>query len=97
MSEESPEIPRIEITKSPEFKVTYASGVFGALRDSEGTMIFFLDRPTPMIEEGDMKMSHVERDLQVEIHLPYKIWVIVYNWMGENIEKVENAREEADS
>lgn len=82
------------MTNSPDFKITYASGVFGGLHGSEGTMIFFLDRPTPtMIDGKDMEMSHIQRELQMELHLPYDVFMTVYNWMKEHIDRVNKVNE----
>lgn len=95
---EVPKIPPIEISESPDFKIVYASGIFGTLNPSESTMIFYIDRPTPMIEEGSkMKSSHLQRELQMELRMSHDTYVTVYNWMGRHIDRVKKGREKADA
>ena len=95
---EVPEIPRIEISESPDFKIVYASGIFGTLNPSESTMIFYIDRPTPMMKEGAiMKSSHLQRELQMELRMSHDTYVTVYNWMGRHIDRVKNKIEKADA
>jgi len=96
--EETSSIPRTEIIKSPDFKVIYASGLFGNLSNSEGQIIFFIDRPTPiMAEDNVMTSSHLQRELQMELHLSHDTFVSVYNWMGRHIEVLKKKIEEKDT
>ncbi len=97
MGEETLAIPRIELTYSPEFKIVYGSGVFGGLHGSEGTLMFFIDRPIAEMGEGqNMALSHIERELQLEVHISYGAFESTHKWMGDNLEKVRLEREKED-
>jgi len=50
-----------------------------------------------MKEGRDMGMSHIQRDLQIEIHLTHHMFELVYNWMGNQIERVKKEREKVDT
>jgi len=82
---------KITITKSPDFKLLYANGVFGGLAPLEGRMIFYVDRLIPKIVEdvpGQLTTGSVERELQVEVHMSPQQFVSISRWMQAHIERM---------
>ena len=80
------------ITKSPDFKLLYASGIFGGLNPLDARMIFFVDRAMPKVETGTpgrMKTGVIERELQIEIHMSPQQFISIYHWMQSHIERLE--------
>jgi hypothetical protein len=80
------------ITRSPDFKLVYASGVFGGLNPLEARMTFFVDRVMPSVDAStpsQMKTGVVERELQVEIHMSPQQFVSIYHWMQDHIKRLE--------
>lgn len=80
------------ITKSPDFKLVYSSGIFGGLNPLEARMTFFVDRVMPKVDAskpGLMKTGVVERELQVEIHMSPQQFISIYHWMQSHIEILE--------
>jgi hypothetical protein len=76
--------PKIEVTERPDYKVVYASGVFGGLDPHDSRIIFFLDRLKPKMKSGDkgaMELEKVERELQVEVHMSPHQFISVAKWM----------------
>lgn len=84
---------KIEITKHPDFKVVYASGVFGALKADEGLIKSYLDIVEPKIKangkHGRMEMDKITRELQVEVRVSSTQFVNIANWMQRHIEQLQ--------
>lgn len=81
-----------KITRSPDFRVIYTTGVFGALTESEGRMIFYVDRVLPRMKKsppGAMETGEVERELQIEIHMSPVQWLSITEWMQGYVQKLE--------
>jgi len=79
--------PTIDITKAPEYRAVYASGVFGGLDPNDSRIIFFLDRLKPKMKKGDkgiMELEKVERELQVEVHMSPNQFISMAKWMNEH-------------
>ena len=92
MSESKEGKPEIKITKSPDFKMLYATGIFGGLNPLEGRMLFFVDRLTPKIVDdamGQMKTDFVEREFQVEVHMSPGVFIGTYKWMEDHIKRMK--------
>jgi len=86
------EKPKLKITKSPDFKMIYTTGVFGGLTPKEARIIFFVDRIVPdTVEEefGKLKVGEIERELQVEIHMSPQEFLSVSAWMQHHIERMK--------
>ena len=82
----------VKVTRSPDFKIMYSSGLFGNLNPIEGRMTFYADRLIPKFAEdvpGQMKTDCIERELQVEVHMSPQQFVSVYYWMKNQIERME--------
>jgi hypothetical protein len=82
----------IEITESPDYKAVYASGVFGGLDPHDGRIIFFLDRIKPKMKgdtKGAMELGKIDRELQVEVHLPPAQFASIARWMIEHVQRFE--------
>jgi len=80
------------ITKSPDFKLVYSSGVFGGLNPLDARMTFFVDRVMPKVDAskpGQMITGAVERELQVEVHMSPQQFISIYRWMQNHIERLE--------
>lgn len=88
-----PQTPDFEITKSPEYRAVYASGVFGGLDPNDARMIFWLDRLEPELvprgSPGQTRVGRVNRELQVEIHVSPAQFKTIHQWMGRHIERHE--------
>lgn len=81
---------KVEVTKSPDFRLVYANGVFGSLTALEGRITFYADRLIPEItEDGGMKTSYVERELQVEVKMSPQQFLSISRWMRSHIERME--------
>lgn len=81
----------VTVTKSPDFRLAYANGVFGGLTPIEGRMTFYVDRLIPEMAEDvpdKMQTSYVERELQVEIHMSPQQFISVSRWMRGHIERM---------
>ena len=84
--------PKFEITERSDYNVVYASGVFGGLDPNDGRIIFFLDRIRPKMRKepgGAMDLEKINRELQVEIHLPPPQFASVARWMMAHVERFE--------
>lgn len=82
----------IVITKSPDFKLVYTTGLFGSLNPMEGRMIFYVDRMIPKIVKdipGNMKTGSIERELQVEVHMSPSQFLSIFHWMKDHIERLK--------
>jgi len=83
---------KLTITRSADFKLVYATGVFGSLTPMEAHMTFYVDRVMPEIVEdlpGQMKTGTVERELQVEVHMSPSQFISMYHWMQSHIQRLE--------
>lgn len=92
MSKEAEKRVPIRITKSAEYKVFYATGIFGGLGAREGRMVFHLDRPIPRMKDepfGTMETAEIERELQVEVHLSTAAFLDMYMWVKGHVERME--------
>jgi hypothetical protein len=92
MSEAAQKPVQITITRSPDYRTLYATGVFGGLNPLEGRIIFHLDRLIPKMKEaplGAMETAEVERELQVEVHLSPGAFIDLYMWMKGHVESME--------
>jgi hypothetical protein len=82
--------PKFEVSESPDYKVMYASGVFGGLDPQDGRIIFFLDRIKPKMKKsprGAMELEKVNRELQVEIHMSPPQFMSVAKWMMDHAKR----------
>lgn len=93
----SEEYPEIKIVKSPDFKMIYANGTFGGLDSSEGTILFYIDRPIPKMKDGNIEVDYFERELQAEVHIPYELFLIFSDFMKRQIEYVKSEIEKEAS
>lgn len=79
--------PKVVVTEGKDYRVVYASGVFGGIDPNDARMIFFLDRIKPSIkagEKGRMELHRVERELQAEVHMSPHQFLAVAKWMSEH-------------
>jgi len=92
MGEVKKSVPALKITKSPDFKMCYSTGIFGGLSPLEGRMLFFVDRLVPKIVDGtmgQMATESVEREFQVEIHMSPEVFISTYKWMESHIKRMK--------
>ena len=84
---------KIEITKHPEFKVVFASGVFGAIKADEGFIKFYLDIVETRIKSGgkpgEMEAEKINREIQVEVRMTSAQFMSVAAWMEAHIKELE--------
>jgi len=85
--------PKIENSYHPEFKVIYASGVFGSMKADEGFMKFHLDIVKPRVKAGgrvgEMEVEKINRQYQVEIRMTSATFIRVSNWMARHVKELE--------
>ncbi|MGA2785724.1 MAG: hypothetical protein ABSF09_13610 [Candidatus Bathyarchaeia archaeon] len=94
MSTEANKQPPVKVTKSADYKTVYATGIFGGINPLEGRIIFYLDRPMPKIKDapyGNMETSEIERELQVEVHMPTGLFLQMFEWMKNHVDRLEKA------
>lgn len=83
---------KISIVRSPDYKTIYSSGVFGSVSPAEGRMIFYLDRPIPIMKDtpqGAMEVGEFERELQIEIRMSLPQWITIADWMQRHISELK--------
>ena len=83
---------KVTITKSPDFRLVYANGVFGGLSLQEGRITFYADRLIPKIAEdvpGGLRTGYVERELQVEVKMSPQQFLSISRWMQGHIKRLE--------
>ena len=84
--------PRIEVTKSPDYKAIYASSVFGGLDPNDARMIFMLERlePTPVHgQPGALAIEKINQELQVEVHMSPHQFKSMAQWMTNAVQRHE--------
>lgn len=65
------EPPPVKMTKSPDYRLLSATGVIAAVKPPLGTLIFHADRIEPeCTPTGKITLGSINREMQVEIHLP---------------------------
>ena len=93
MAQTAPTQPKMEITKHPEFRVIYVTGVFGSLKGDEGFMKFYLDMIEPKVKVGgqlgEMEIDKINREIQVELRMSSVEFVKMAKWMNSNIEELQ--------
>jgi hypothetical protein len=85
--------PQIEITKSPEYKSIYTTGVFGGAVPNDCRMIFYQDRMEPAILPGgipgQMTIGRINRELLVEVHMTPLQFKSFAQWMARHLQTYE--------
>jgi hypothetical protein len=79
---------KFKIVRSPDYKTIYSTGVFGSVSPGEGRMIFYIDRPIPVMKDtpiGAMEVGEFERELQIEIRMSLQQWISMADWMQRHI------------
>ena len=65
------ESPLVKLSKSREYHLLTASGVIATVKPPEGLLIFYADRIEPdCAPTGKITLGSINREMQVEIHLP---------------------------
>jgi hypothetical protein len=86
-------LPRIVITKHPQFRVVHSNGIFGTLGADEGRITLYTDLVEPRIKTGgqfgEMETDMINREIQVDIRMTTMQFILVANWMNEHIKKLE--------
>jgi hypothetical protein len=86
--------PPFEISKSPEYRYIYASGVYGGLNPNDANLIFYLDRLEPEMvpggRPGEMRIDRINRELQIEIHVSPRQFKSISEWMTRNVQRFED-------
>ena len=76
-------------TKSPDYKSFYVTGVFGGIGPVDARMLFYLDRIVPETNSeefrGSMRVEHIERELQVELHVSPFEFKLLSKWMTDHL------------
>ena len=86
-------MPKIEITKHPEFRVVHVTGAFGSLKADEGFIQFYCDVLEPRIKSGgkvgQMELDKIIREFQIEVRMTSAEYVKMANWMMAHIKELE--------
>jgi hypothetical protein len=87
-------LPRIVITKHPQFRVIHCNGVVGNLGVDEGKMTFYTDIIEPRIKTGgkfgEMETDIINREIQVDIRMTTMQFISFFNWMKTQIKNLED-------
>jgi hypothetical protein len=85
--------PSFEITKHPEYKSWYVTGAFGGIAPNDARIILYQDRMEPEIVQGgtpgQLKISKINRELQMEIHLTPLEFKNLSQWMLRHVQRFE--------
>jgi len=85
--------PQFEITKSPDFKSIYTTGVFGGTSPNDCRIIFYQDRLEPAIlpggAPGQMTTKNINRELQAEVHMTPVAFKSLAQWMNQHVKTFE--------
>jgi hypothetical protein len=84
--------PAFSLSKSPEYKIVFASGVFGGINPNDAQMIFYLDRFEPELvpdQPGTQRLSKINREFQVEIHVTPSQFKSIAQWMTQHVQNYE--------
>ena len=88
-------MPKIEISKHPEFRVIHANGIFGGVNPNEGSIAFYTDILEPKMKEEVettvMTLDHIKREMQVDVRMSIMDFVQMANWMNSHIKRLEEA------
>jgi len=84
-------ILEIEIEKSPDYQLTYATGVFGNVGPNDGQLTFFVDRvePTMGTQPGEMRVKTIKRRLLIEVHMSPNQFKEIAKWMTKKVYDLE--------
>jgi len=86
-------IPKIDITKHPEFRVVHVTGAFGSLKADEGFIQFYCDILEPRMKSGSkpgqMELEKITREFQIEVRMTSAEYVKMANWMMAHIKELE--------
>jgi hypothetical protein len=83
---------RFEVTKAEDYKLVYATGIFGGLDTNDGRLIFYCDRVEPEMHNhrpGGMRTKLIQRELQVEVHVSPWQFKTIAKFMTERVNKFE--------
>jgi len=83
---------KISIVRGPDYKTIYSTGVFGSVSSAEGRMIFYIDRPIPVMKDtppGTMEVGEFERELQIEIRMSLPQWITMADWMQRHVSELK--------
>ena len=86
------QVPEFENRESEDYKIVFASGVFGGLSPIDGRIILYVDRLVPEPVRGRPGRDRIEkviRERQVEIHVTPATWKSIASWMQGHVERFE--------
>ena len=85
--------PAYILSKHPDYRSVFCSGIFGGLSPNDGQIIVYIDRyETEMDKDrpGTQRLSHVNREFQVELHMAPLQFKSIALWMNWKIQEYEN-------
>jgi hypothetical protein len=78
------------MSKNRDFRIISATGVFGGVNPVEGQMIFYADRLEPKSDRlGKLSLDYINRESQVEVHVPLAVFKSIAEWMMNHIKEYE--------
>ena len=87
-------VPDFEVEKSEDFKEVHLDGVFGGLNPKGAKMMIYTEKHMPEVnprgKPGNMKLSQIERELQVELHMSPVQFKSLFQWMKKHLENYED-------
>jgi hypothetical protein len=82
--------PEVKMSKNRDFRIISATGVFGGVNPVEGQMIFYADRLEPKSDRlGKLSLDYINRESQVEVHVPLAVFKSIAEWMMNHIKEYE--------
>jgi hypothetical protein len=87
-----PFYPDYEVKKADDYKLVYATGMFGGLDPNDARIIFYCDRVEPEMDKnrpGGMRTKVVHRELQVEIHMSPLQFKTIARFMNDRVKRLE--------
>jgi hypothetical protein len=78
----------VEITRSPDFKQTYAIGAIGGHSPYDFRIAFYNDSPKALLE-GNKNVTVMERKIETEIILSPLAAKELANWLNDHIKDYE--------
>ena len=84
-------VPKFEVETDPDYKLIYATGVFGSVNPNDGRIIFYVDQVVPEMSDkpGQMRVGKIKRKLLIEVHVSPNQFKDIANWMIGHIRNFE--------
>jgi hypothetical protein len=93
MATNKPKIPKMELSKHPDFRVVHVNAFFGGLNPMEGNIMFYTNILEPKIKEGgtagELEVDKVQMECQIDLRMSPLSFISLANWMNSNVKRME--------